>query len=333
MAAERSTDAPSSHRVSVVVPVYQGERTLDALAAEIAPLLAAQTTPKGRSFTVLEVIFVHDGAIDGSHLVMQALASRHPWVRTIWLSRNYGQHPATLAGMASSAGDWVVTLDEDGQMNPGDIGSMLDVALDNGVPLVYAKPLNRPPHGWLRNAASASAKWTFVHVLGNRLVGRFHSFRLIDGEIARSLAAYCGSEVFLDVALSWVVRASASCPVTLRAEHDRRSGYSFRRLAQHMGRLLLTSGTKPLRFISMAGFFAIILGLTISCYALYEKLTLRTPVAGWTSLTVLLCLFSGLILFALGIIAQYLGVTLRMAMGRPLYLIVSKPSHKEVGRA
>lgn len=333
MTVEQAAPAPRVHSISIVVPVYQGERTLEALVAEILPLVAEQISAKGRRFRVLELIFVHDGAIDASHRVMEALATRHPFIRTIWLSRNYGQHPATLAGMASSAADWVVTLDEDGQMNPADIGPMLDVALDVGVPLVYARPTNEAPHGWLRNLFSAMVKWAFVRILGNQLLGRFHSFRLIDGEIARSLAAYCGSEVYLDVALSWVVRESAPCPVLLRAEGERRSGYTYRRLFQHMWRMLLTAGTKPLRVISLAGGFAIMLGLATSAYALYEKLTSAVPVQGWTSLTVLVCLFSGLILFALGVIAEYVGVTLRMAMGRPLYLIVSKPSHKEVDRA
>jgi glycosyltransferase involved in cell wall biosynthesis len=320
--------------VSLVVPVYQGERTLEALVAEVAPLVAGATTPGGRRFQVTELIFVHDGAIDGSHRVMQALAKQHAFVRLIWMSRNYGQHPATLAGMASSAADWVVTLDEDGQQNPADIGAMLDVALDEGAPLVYAQATNEAPHGWLRNFFSATVKWLFVRVLGNRLIGRFNSFRLIDGEIARSLAAYCGSEVYLDVALSWVVRESARCPVLLREERGgRRSGYTYKRLFEHMWRMLLTSGTKPLRLISMLGGLAVLLGFVLSGFALYEKLTTNVPVQGWTSLTVLVCLFSGVILFALGVIAEYVGVTLRMAMGRPLYLIVSKPSHKEHEKA
>jgi hypothetical protein len=100
-----------------------------------------------------------------------------------------------------------------------------------------------------------------------------------------------------------------------------------------MWRMLLTSGTKPLRLISMLGGLAVLLGFVLSGFALYEKLTTNVPVQGWTSLTVLVCLFSGVILFALGVIAEYVGVTLRMAMGRPLYLIVSKPSHKEHEKA
>lgn len=318
--------------VSVVVPVYQGERTLEALVVEIEPLCNPQRTPAGRSYRVAELILVHDGAVDQSHVVMEELADRFPFIRLIWLSRNFGQHPATLAGMASSTADWVITLDEDGQQDPRDIGSLLDTAFDQRAPLVYAQPNNEPPHGWLRNTLSAQAKWLFKWTLGNRLIGRFNSFRLIDGEIARSLAAYCGSEVYLDVALSWVVRASASCPVTLREERGRPSGYNFRRLFAHLWRMFLTSGTRPLRLISMIGCVSMVVGIAISVYVAWYRLTARIPVQGWTSLTIVICLFSGLILFSLGIIAEYLGITLSMAMGKPLYLIVSQPSHRDQKR-
>jgi glycosyltransferase involved in cell wall biosynthesis len=315
--------ASSEIAVSIVVPVYQGERTLEGLAAEIEPLTGPCRTPAGHAFRVRELILVHDGASDGSHRVMQALAARYAFVRLIWLSRNFGQHPATLAGMASSTGDWIVTIDEDGQQNPGEVGAMLDAALVAEVPLVYAAPVNKPPHGRLRNAASLCAKWIFIWVLGNRLLGRFNSFRLIEGQIARSLAAYCGSEVYLDVALSWVVGASSLCPVTLRPERGRRSGYTLRRLTAHLWRMFLTSGTRPLRLISILGSLSIVASLSISGYALWEQETQRVPVQGWTSLMIALCFFSGLILFSLGVIAEYVGLSLTMAMGKPLYLTLS----------
>jgi undecaprenyl-phosphate 4-deoxy-4-formamido-L-arabinose transferase len=320
--------SPPAYRISVVVPVYQGERTLEGLVAEIEPLTAAQATPAGRSYVVSEVLLVHDGAVDDSHVVMQSLAERHAFVSPLWLSRNYGQHPATLAGMASTSGDFVVTLDEDGQHDPRDIARMLDRALDTGAQLVYAQPTNPPPHGALRNAASAFAKWAFVTFLGNRDIGRFHSFRLVSGEIARSLAAYCGHGVFLDVALNWVVGRSERCPVVLRGERKRPSGYTFGKLLSHFWRLILTSGTRPLRLIALLGSLSILVGLGITIYVLYQKFTHQIPVQGWTSLIIVICFFSGVILFSLGIIAEYLGVTVTMAMGKPLYLIVSKPTRK-----
>jgi polyisoprenyl-phosphate glycosyltransferase len=310
--------------VSVVVPVYQGERTLGALIEEIAPLTDGSITPGGRRFRVGEVVLVHDGAKDRSADVIATLAERSPFVRLVWLSRNFGQHPATLAGMASTTGEWVVTLDEDGQQDPGDIGRMLDTALDHAAPLVYARPRNLPPHGFLRNAASGLAKWTFVHVLGNESLGRFNSFRLIRGEIARGVAAYCGPNVYLDVALSWVVDASVHCSVLLRAERGRQSGYTLRRLLAHFWQLVLTSGTRPLRLIAVTGVGSIVLGVAVSAFVLWQRLQHRIPVQGWTSMIVVFCFIAGLILLALGVIAEYLGVAVSMAMGKPPYLILSR---------
>lgn len=192
----------SAQTISIVVPVYRGELTLESLLAEIAPLTTSQFSSGGISSRVSEVILVHDGAPDGSDRVISSLAERLSFVTPVWLSRNFGQHAATLAGMASTSGDWVVSLDEDGQHNPSDIFHMLDVAVEHDAQLVYAEPTNEPPHGRVRNFFSAAAKWIFQNVLGHRHIGQFNSFRLIRGDIARSLAAYCGQGTYLDVALS-----------------------------------------------------------------------------------------------------------------------------------
>jgi polyisoprenyl-phosphate glycosyltransferase len=318
-------DAAFEHDVAIVVPVYQGERTLAALLDEILPLTRPRTTPAGRRFRVGEVLLVHDGARDASAAVMQTLAAQHSFVRLIWLSRNFGQHPATLAGMASTAAGWVATLDEDGQQNPADIGLMLDEALGGGALLVYARPTDPPPHGALRNLASRATKALSVALLGGRSLGAFNSFRLMRGDVARGVAAYCGANVYLDVALSWVVPAARHCPLRLRPERGRTSGYSLRRLVSHFWQLVLTSGTRPLRLIAFLGVFAMCLGAMISTWVVWGWLVHQVPVSGWASMMIVICFFSGLILFSLGVIAEYLGVAVSMAMGKPSYFIVTRP--------
>jgi undecaprenyl-phosphate 4-deoxy-4-formamido-L-arabinose transferase len=321
--------SPAVHEVSLVVPVYQGEKTLGALADEVAPLVSPQPTPEGRRFRVAELLLVHDGAPDDSARVMTELAARHPFVRVLWLSRNFGQHPATLAGMASTVSPWVATLDEDGQQDPRDVGRLLDEALGSGAQLVYALPANEPPHGFLRNLASATTKWIFVHGLGSRPLGAFNSFRLVEGEVARGVAAYCGADVYLDVALSWVVGGARHCPVSLRAERGRRrSGYTARRLLHHFWQLVLTSGTRPLRLIAFLGLFSVVGAFLITAIVVYARLTHKIPVQGWTSTVIILSFFAGLILISLGVIAEYLGVAVSMAMGKPPYLIVSRPPER-----
>jgi undecaprenyl-phosphate 4-deoxy-4-formamido-L-arabinose transferase len=97
--------------LSVVVPVYNEEATLEALYARLAPVLEGI----GRSY---EVIFVNDGSRDASLEILRRLHERYPAVRVIALNRNYGQHAAVFAGLEHARGDVVVTLDADLQNPP-----------------------------------------------------------------------------------------------------------------------------------------------------------------------------------------------------------------------
>ena len=327
------TPMPQSHRVSIVIPVYNGELTLPTLISEIEPLTNQQVTPAGRTFSICEVLLVHDCGRDRSDLIIESLTDRYPFIKPVWLSRNYGQHAATMAGMASAGGDWVVTIDEDGQQDPRDIAQMLDTAVVDSLQLVYAKPTNPPPHGWLRNVLSSTAKSISTRILGNTAIGRFNSFRLIDGETARTLAAFCGNGVYLDVALCWVAGRIGYCPIKLRNELDRPSGYSYLKLISHFWNLVLTSGTRPLRLITILGFVSMALAIVIALYALYGKLFGEAPVQGWASLVIVVAFFSGSILMALGVIAEYLAVTMGIAMGKPLYVVSTKPTRPSPVRA
>jgi undecaprenyl-phosphate 4-deoxy-4-formamido-L-arabinose transferase len=299
---------------------------------EIEPLASGAITERGVRFVVDEVLLVHDCGPDRSDLAIEALAEEHSFVRAVWLSRNFGQHPATLAGMASATGDWVVTLDEDGQQDPADIARMLDVALAASMQLVYAQPSNPPPHGWLRNSFSRTAKAIATRILANEEVGHFNSFRLIDGEIARSLAAYCGQGVFLDVGLFWITGRVGHCRVRLRPERGRPSGHSYGALFAHFWHLVLTTGTRPLRLIAFTGVCSVAFALAISLYAAYTRYFTDVPVRGWASLVVVVAFFSGCILTALGVIAEYLAVTMSIVMGKPLYMVGTRPTRPATRR-
>jgi undecaprenyl-phosphate 4-deoxy-4-formamido-L-arabinose transferase len=318
-------DTAILYRLSIVIPVYRGESTLPTIVAEIAELAVERITPGGRRAIVTELLLAHDCGPDRSDQILEALAQQYPFVTPVWLTRNYGQHAATMAGMASATGEWVVTLDEDGQQDPADILKMLDAAIDNALQLVYAQPVNPPPHGWVRNMFSLTAKAISRRMLGNKSLGKFNSFRLIDGELARTLAAYCGNGVYLDVGLFWITARIGHCPVTLRNELDRPSGYSYFKLLGHFWSLILTTGTRPLRLITIVGFFSILLAVAIAAFALYEKVVGNVPIQGWASLVIVVSFFCGTILAALGVISEYMAVTMGIAMGKPLYVVSSKP--------
>lgn len=330
-----SNDDPvRPHSVSIVIPVYQGERTLKALLAEIEPFTQLVNTPAGHLLKVAEVLLVHDNGPDGSAGVIRELAEQYDTVRPLWLSRNFGQHPATLAGMASSGGDWIVTMDEDGQHDPASIPEMLDAAMTAQADVVYGRATNRPPHGFVRNLASRGSKRLLRLSTSDVDATEFQSFRLVLGEVGRSVAAYAGTGVYLDVALGWVARRVVTCPVVLRDQADRPSGYSLRTLWSHFWRMVLSSGTRALRLVSLLGVTIAVGGLLLALYFVLATIWWKVDLPpGWPSLMVVLLVCSGAILFSLGVIAEYIGVAVKMAMGKPLYLIVSDPDAGPLGRS
>src|SRR4029079_3219496 len=110
----------------------------------------------------------------------------------------------------------------------------------------------------------------------------FQSYRLVLGEVGRSGAAYAGAGGYLDVAMQWVSGEPAVCPVELREEGDRRSGYSLRRLLSHFWRLVLSSGTRGLRLVSVLGVVFALAGLLYAAYLVVASTTGDVP-QGWTS--------------------------------------------------
>ncbi|WP_405180655.1 glycosyltransferase [Nocardia sp. NBC_01377] len=323
------TDRP--HTVSVVVPVYRGEDTIGQLVAELHRLTDPGLTPSGTPFVVDEIILVHDNGPDRSDVVLQELEQSHKYVRTVWLSRNFGQDAATIAGMTVAAGDWIVTMDEDGQHDPAFIGTFLDAALSERADLVYSKPSNTRPHGFLRNLTSRGAKLVLATVFAFPDSTRFESYRLIRGDIGRQLAEVASNGVYLDVALTWVVGRVAQVPVELRAEGREESGYNYRRLFSLFWKMVLCSGTRGLRLVSMLGVTLALGGVVMAGVVVFEALTANDwAPEGWASTIVVLLLCSGAVLFSLGLIAEYLGVALHILVGKPLYLTVETPTPRPV---
>lgn len=325
------TPGDHEHQISVVIPVYQGEKTLDGVLAELEPWVAPFVTAGGHHARVAEVLLVHDCGPDASDDVIRRAARQHSWVRPVWLSRNFGQHAATLAGMSSSGGDWVATMDEDGQHDPAALGDMLDAAMADRADVVYAAPTNPPPHGVLRNLASRQAKRSMRVLSGRSGADVFHSYRFVLGDVARSVAAYSGAGVYLDVALGWVSRRATTVPVTLREEGERGSGYRWRTLVSHYWRMVITGGTRMLRLVSLLGAFFATVGVLLAALVVGLKISGHIGEAGWASTMVVSLLSSGAILFAMGVVAEYLGVAVNMAMGKPLYLIVTDRADGPLG--
>ena len=315
-------------RISTVTPVYAGAAYLEELILKIDEVRSLWETA-GYPFQICESLFVNDNAIDNSAEVLEKMASRFPWVKVITNSRNFGQHPATIAGILHSAGDWIVTLDEDLQHDPGAIERILEIAILGKLDIVYARPADSVHQSRLRDWGSVYFKKALSTLTGNKSIPYFNSYRLIRGSIARSAASVCSHETFFDIALSWFTNRIHSVMLEmkdLRFITTGSSGYNFSRLLSHARRMLVSSQTKILRLGALIGFCVMILDFLLGAWLFIQKITHPDDptIRGWTSLFLAILFFGGVSLFMASVILEYLtGVVLHI-QGKPTFFIVDR---------
>jgi glycosyltransferase involved in cell wall biosynthesis len=314
--------------LSTVTPVYRGEPYLRRLVDEIGEVRAALERDR-LPVEIVEAIFVDDASADGSAGVLAELAAAHDWVKVVTLSRNFGQHPATVAGVLHSSGDWVATLDEDLQHRPRFVVDLLAVAASESHDLVYAQPRGAVHPGFLRDAASRLYKAIMSWAAANPRIRRFNSFRMIRGSIARAAASVSSRSTYFDVALCWFTDRVTSLPLPLRelrADERDRGGYDVRALLHHARQMLVSSEIKPLRVGGAIGVAA--LGLSVAGGAATLLVKLLYPevieVRGWTSLFLAVTFFGGLLSLLSGIALEYLSDLHLQALGRPAFFVVDR---------
>jgi len=307
----RECEPEPSPGVSVVVPVFNSEHTIPTLIAEVSAVLE-------RKRVDFEILLVNDGSIDESWEVIKDSVRRHPRVRGINLSRNYGQHNATLCGIRAATFDVSVTIDDDLQYPPAEIPKLLN-KLDEGWDVVYGKASERS-HTWTRNVLSWLTKGVISRTTGLGRVIEQSPFRAIRTSLRSAFAGYCGPDLLMDVLFGWGTTKFCSVSVTHQPRRQGKSNYSKRRLF-NMGLLVLTGySTAPLRFASWVGFGLTTFGIAVLCYVVVLALFFGS-VPGFPFLAALISIFSGAQLFALGLFGEYLTRVFNRSLGRPTYVI------------
>jgi glycosyltransferase involved in cell wall biosynthesis len=298
--------------LSFVIPVYNGSPTLEALCDRLVPV--------GKSYGRYEIILVDDGSKDGSCYAIINLQRRFPEICLVQLSRNFGQHNATLAGIAQARGEIVVTLDQDLQHPPEEIHRLVS-KLNEGFDVVYGLPEKRP-HKFYRNIASAFSKWISSKILSTALNGNFSSFRAIRGWVATEMAKYNSLYTYIDGLISWTT-ANVGGVVVKNPKSNFESQYTLIGLITHGINLVVNFSIRPLQAASIFGFISAFVGLLLAIYLIASKLMFNMPVQGWTSLMVMLLLIGGLQIAFLGLIGEYIGRILMNSNRAPNYVIRS----------
>lgn len=315
-------------RVSVVVPVYAGEKYLKELVASIERVRTTWVS-NDSTLQLAEAIFVVDGAKDNSAKVLDKLSASRDWMIVLHLARNFGQHPATIAGVLHTSGDWVVTMDEDLQHPPEKIESMFAEISRAGGDVVYARPESAVHKSFFRDASSKTYKRMMEVLTGNKFVRYFNSFRLMRGHVARAAASVCNHDTYFDVAVCWFTDRITG--VEMKLEDKRyietgKSGYSFRSLLSHARRMLFTSQLSSLRLMSLFGFVMAALSVLLILVVVFQHLlfpgSVQTP--GWTSTILSTAFFGGMTMLMLGFVLEILSTLIQRAHGKPLFFVVDR---------
>lgn len=320
--------------LSTVTPVYSGASYLAELVSELEAL-RNKWQKQDAPIRLVESIFVDDGSVDTSSEVLSEIASKYDWVRVITLSRNFGQHSATVAGICHTMSDWVVSLDEDLQHPPESIESLLALAINQKLDIVYARPA-RGAHGdsW-RDSTSILAKRLTAKLAGVKQIEIFNSFRLMRGSVARAAASSSSSQTYLDIALSWFSQSAGCLEISMEDQRyvsGKASGYSILGLLRHMRRLVVSSQVSVASLGLGLGGFAIFASILLGANVLLSKIfdPVSIPTEGWASLAAIICAFSGILVTLICILIEYVNVLVQNQLGRPTFFAIERDGDKKL---
>ena len=307
--------ATNDTMVSVVIPVYNEEATLPALF----PRLYSALDALGRGY---EIILVDDGSRDTSMEILRAQAQHRPdRIRVVELSRNFGQHPAILAGFSIARGDVVVTLDADLQNPPEEIGKLV-AKFDEGYDVVGGVRQDRQDTVF-RRAASWLVNLVTVRITGIRMSDYGCMLRAYSREVVDLMVKSEEHSTFIPALAQSIARHPTEVPVAHSERSAGESKYSFYRLIRLNFDLMTGFSVVPLQLFTLFGFVTASGGLLFGVYLLVRRfILLRASEAdGVFTLFALEFLVMGVLMAGLGIVGEYIGRIYQEVRGRPRYLI------------
>lgn len=298
--------------LSLVVPVYNSQDILPELCSRLDQALPEICQR-------YELLLVNDGSPDGSWEVIQQLCRQYDWVYGINLIRNYGQHNALLCGIREARYPVIITMDDDLQHPPEEIPVLLETLLQ-GYDVVYGTPQHEKHNLW-RVLASRITKLALQSTMGAETASQVSAFRAFRTDVRESFAAYQGPHVSIDVLLTWGTTRFAAVPTRHQPRFSGTSNYTIRKLIRHAINMITGFSVLPLRFASLSGFAFAFFGLLVLLYVIGRYLLQGSPVPGFPFLASIIAVFSGVQLFALGIIGEYLARMHFRLMDRPAYVV------------
>jgi len=302
----------STPHISIVSPVYRAAPIIDKLVERTSAAIS-KITPD------FEIVLVEDCGPDNSWDKIMENCQKYPHVKGLKLSRNFGQQHATQAGLDASTGEYIITIDCDLQDQPEEIIKLYNKALE-GYDIVIASRKERKDDFFKKFLS-----YSFYKVLGylteTEQDSSVANFVLYSRKALDAISELKDHNRYYPMLIQWVGFNTAKIEIEHAEREEGDSSYSFRKRLRLGIDTILTFSDKPLRLSVKFGVLISFLAIVVALALVGLYLVGDIPVAGWTSLMVLVTFFSGIIISVLGMVGLYVGRIFEAVKQRPTYIV------------
>lgn len=300
--------------VSVIVPCFHSEESLD----DVVRLTQAEFEKS--AVYDCEFILVNDNPPDKTYDKICGLASAYPNIHGICLMRNFGQHSALMCALNYAEGDLVLCMDDDLQTHPSQIPLLLSAMESGEYDVVYGVFEERPSLSPFKRFSSWLNKVTGNILLEQPADMKTSSFWMCTSQIKNQMIKFHNYNPFVDALFTRMTTRIGNVTVKHHQREHGSSGYTLRKLINLW--LSYFNYTKlPLRMVFWMGMFFVVVGFIAGIVVIIQKMTDPLMPAGWASIICLLLFFFGVVLFALGMIGEYVGNIVLSVNSTPQYVV------------
>jgi glycosyltransferase involved in cell wall biosynthesis len=302
-------------RVDLVIPVYNEEEALASFHEQLCA--AVHSLPCD-----LHIFYVNDGSSDATNARLENICQTDQRVTVLELSRNFGHQAALTAGLDQAEGDYVISLDGDGQHPPERIGEMLQLA-QSGYDVVIMQRVDEGEVTAFKRRTS-SLFYRLLNWIGStRVAPGAADFRLMAKPVVQALRGMREYHRFLRGMVAWIGFKTVILPYRQPQRIAGRSKYSLRKMVRLATDAMFSFSLVPLYIaISLGALFlvgAVLEGIYVLSFWVTGNIAQLAP--GWSSLMFVLLIVGGSLMIAIGLIGIYIGFIFQEVKGRPIYLV------------
>jgi len=307
---------------SFVVPVFNDGYLLNNFCCAFAEAFRGWLKREDLRNTV-ELIFVDDGSVGATPGQISEAATTFDFVKTITLSRNFGQHIAVSAGYAHATGRFVGMLNVDQQDPPDQIPVLLREMEGEGCDIVYGLR-EHSAEPWSKRVCSKLFNQFLSRLTGYRVPDNVSTLRVMNRRFLDAYLRFEEKSRFLPGLENWLGFASRYVPIIHQPRQQGRSSYNFRRRLLMALEAVVSFSDLPLRLVAGMGVVIALIGFALNLVLIVQRLFFAQIQPGFTATVSLIVFFGGLQILVMGLASIYIGRVLKEVQNRPLYVIKEK---------